>query len=122
MAGKTSSHRDPPGPNEVRLTGLSEAQEKACRAALQAFLERNGLVSWGLSLNLSDDGPQAQRLDISVVAASPDDDFEVRSSSVTVHEGVDLAEAVDLCLETHYNACMNRRALSHRKTPIEIAY
>jgi hypothetical protein len=95
------------------LTGLSEAQEAACRAALDAFLERNRLVSWGVKVNLVKDGLRTCRLDISV-AASAEFDFEVRTSQVTVDRALDLGQVVDLCLETHYNACMNRKAMSNR--------
>lgn len=91
------------------LAGLSEAQEGACYAALCEFLERNHLASWGLRVNRSKAGPRTWRLDISV-AAPPEFDFQVRSSQMTVDETVDLGQLADLCLETHYNACMNRKA------------
>lgn len=97
----------------LKLTGLSEAQEDACCGALQAFLERHSLASWGLNVKLEDEGPQTWRLEISVVA-SPELDFQIRTSQVSVDKTVDLAQIVDLCLETHYNACMNREAMSHR--------
>lgn len=99
----------------IELNGLSEAQEKACYAALQAFLERNLIASWRLKVNLSEDGPLTCRLNVSVVAP-PEFDFQTRSTQVSVDKNVDLARVVDLCLETHYNACMNARAMSSRGT------
>jgi hypothetical protein len=99
---------------DLDLTGLSEAQEEACHAALGAFLERNRLASWGLKVDLSNDGPRTCQLDISV-AASAEFDFQVRSNQITVDKTLDLGRIVDLCLETHYNACMNRKAMSDRK-------
>ena len=96
---------------EVRFTGLSNQQEEVCLGALQAFLERHSLDGWGLTLNLSDAGRETFRLDAAVVAP-PEFDFSVRSSHVLVDQTLDLAEVVDLCLETHYNACMNRKAMS----------
>lgn len=102
---------------KLKVSGLSEAQQAACDSALRAFLKRNALTSWELSVNLThDDGPQGQQLHISAVA-SPELDFEVRSSELTVDKSVDLAEVVDLFLETHYNACMNRKAMSSPKPP-----
>lgn len=102
------------GNAKLKLTGLSDVQEEACRAALIAFLERNRLASWELSVNLSDNGPHSWRLDITVVA-SPELDFQKRSTQLTADKTVDLAQVVDLCLETHYNACMNREATSARE-------
>jgi hypothetical protein len=101
---------------DLDLTGLSAAQEEACHAALGAFLERNRLAYWGLTVNLSNDGPRTCRLDISI-AASAEFDFQVRSSRITVDKTLDLGQVVDLCLETHYAACMNRKAMSDRKQP-----
>ena len=63
-------------------------------------------------MNLKDDGPERWLLDISVVA-SADLDFQVRSTQVSVDKTMDLARVVDLCLETHYNACMNGKAMSY---------
>jgi hypothetical protein len=97
----------------LELTGLSEAQEAACYAAMQAFLERNRLAFWSLKVDLSDDGPKTSRLTVSV-GASAELDFQVRSTQVSVDKTVDLTQVVDLCLETHYNACMNGKARSHR--------
>lgn len=103
------------GGANIDLTGLSETQEEACYAALRAFLERNRLSSWGLHVNLRNDGPQSWQLDISV-AAPAEFDFQVRSSRITVDNTLDLAQVVDLCLETHYNACMNSKAMSSGST------
>ena len=93
------------------LAGLSEVQEEGCYTALRAFLERNRLAPWGLYVSLSSGGPHTWLLDISVVA-SAEFDFQARSSQMTVDKTVDLARVVDLCLETHYNACMNGKAMS----------
>jgi hypothetical protein len=93
------------------LAGLSEVQEEGCYTALRAFLERNRLAPWGLYVSLSSGGPHTWLLDISVVA-SAEFDFQARSSQLTVDKTVDLARVVDLCLETHYNACMNGKAMS----------
>jgi hypothetical protein len=101
----------PQSSSDVKLAGLSNQQEEVCLSALQAFLERHGLDSWGLTLNLSDAGNETWRLDASVVAP-PEFDFSVRSTHVLVDRSLDLAPVVDLCLETHYNACMNRKAMS----------
>ncbi len=98
---------------DVTLNGLSEAQEEVCQAALQAFRERHGLAEWGLNMSLSDEGPGTWKLHISVVA-SRDLDFQVRSNHIIVDKTLDLARVVDLCLETHYHACMNSRAMSQR--------
>jgi hypothetical protein len=100
------------GSANLELTGLSEAQEECCYAALRAFLERNRLASWGLNVSLSSDGPHTWLLDISVLAPA-EFDFQVRSSQMTVDKTLDLAQIVDLCLETHYNACMNGKAISN---------
>lgn len=102
-----------PIPASIELNGLSEAQEKACYAAMQAFLERNQIASWRLKVNLTEDGPQTCRLNVSVVAPS-EFDFQTRSTQVSVDKSVDLARVADLCLETHYNACMNAKAMSNR--------
>jgi|SRR5580692_3325726 hypothetical protein len=108
----TSPTRASLGNPRLYLTGLSQAQEQACCSALEAFLERNRLSSWRLNVNLKDDGPERWLLDISVVA-SADLDFQVRSTQVSVDKTMDLARVVDLCLETHYNACMNGKAMSY---------
>jgi hypothetical protein len=92
-------------------TGLSETQKKACWAAMNAFLERNRLAAWGLNVNLTNLGPATWELDIAVVA-SVEFGFKIRSSQVTVDKTVDLKRVVDLCLETHYNACKNSKAMS----------
>lgn len=102
-----------PIPASIELNGLSEAQQTACYATLQAFLERNHIASWRLKVNLTEDGPKTCRLNVSVVAPS-DFDFQTRSTQVSVDKNVDLARIVDLCLETHYNACMNTKAMSSR--------
>jgi hypothetical protein len=94
------------------LTGLSEAQKETCCSTLETFLERNHLASWRLNVNLKDDGPERWLLDIDVVA-SAEFDFQVRSTQVSVDKTLDLAQVVDLCLETHYNACMNGKAMSY---------
>jgi hypothetical protein len=62
----------------LELTGLSEAQEAACYAAMQAFLERNRLAFWSLKVHLSDDGPKTWRLTVTV-GAPAEFDFQVRS-------------------------------------------
>jgi len=108
----TSPSRTSLGNPRLDLTGLSQVQEKACFSALEAFLERNRLASWRLNVNLKDDGPDRWLLDISVVA-SAEFDFQVRSTQVSVDKTLDLAQVVDLCLETHYNACMNGKAMSY---------
>lgn len=98
------------GRANLEATGLSDAQEVACYAALEAFLKRNRLADWGLQVNLGKDS----RLDVSVVASS-EFDYQARSSQFTIDKTLNLAEVVDLCLETHYNACMNTKAMSHRE-------
>ena len=105
----------PPYSTDVKLNGLSQAQQQACHAALRAFRERHGLADWGLTVNLSDHGTQSWQVDISVVA-SRDLDFQIRSNHVSVDKTLDLQRVVDLCLETHYHACMNRKAMSQRPT------
>lgn len=95
------------GVANVELVGLTEAQEECCYATLRAFLETNRLLSWGLKVSLNSNG----LLDISAVAPV-EFDSQVRTSQVTVDKTVDLAQVVDLCLETHYNACMNTRSMS----------
>jgi hypothetical protein len=67
-------------------------------------------------VDLSDDGPQTLRLNI-VAVAPAELDRQIRSSHITVDKSFDLADVVDLCLETHYNTCMNRRAISHSFRP-----
>jgi hypothetical protein len=95
----------------LEATGLSETQEKACWAAMQAFLKRKRLAAWGLNMNLTNHGPETWQLDIAVVA-SAEFGFKIRSSQITVDKTVDLGRVVDLYLETHYNACMNSKAMS----------
>jgi len=97
----------------LELTGLSEAQEAACYAAMEAFQERNRLSFWGLKVHLSEDGPETWRLTVSVEAPA-EFDFQTRSTQVGLNKTIDLAQVVDLCLETHYNACMNNKARSNR--------
>jgi hypothetical protein len=99
--------------NLLELNGLSAAQEQTCYETREAFLERNRLNSWGLTVKLASNGPESWLLDISV-AASVEFESQARSTQVTVDNTVDLAEVVDSCLETHYNSCMNRRAMSPR--------
>jgi hypothetical protein len=99
------------GSANLELAGLSGAQEECCYAVMQAFQERNRLSSWRLKVDLRSDGPHSWLLDISAVA-SAEFGFQVRTSQLTVDKGVDLAQVVDLCLETHYNACMNGRAMA----------
>ncbi len=89
---------------------LSAAQEQACYQTREAFLERNRLSSWGLSVSLDSNRPETRLLDISI-AASADFDRQTRSTQVIVDETVDLAQVVDTCLEIHYNTCMNRKAM-----------
>jgi hypothetical protein len=101
---------------DVKLSGLSEAQEEACHAALQEFRDRHGLSYWGLNVNLTEDGPQTWQVDISVVA-SPDLNFQVRSNRLTVDKTLDLARVVDLCLETHFHACMNTMSVTRGWVP-----
>jgi hypothetical protein len=95
----------------LEMNGLSAAQEQACYETREAFLERNGLNSWRLTVNLRPNGPAAWLLDISV-EASADFDRQTRSTAISVDGTVDLAQVVDMCLETHYNACMNRKAMA----------
>jgi len=95
------------GVANVELVGLTRAQEECCYATLRDFLERNRLRSWGLTVSLNTNG----LLDISAVAPA-EFDFQVRTSQMTVDQTVDLAQVVDLCLETHYNVCMNTIAMS----------
>jgi hypothetical protein len=64
-------------------------------------------------MNLSQVRPDSWVIDISVTA-SQEFDFKVRSSRMTVDRTVDLGDVVDLCLETHYNSCMNDRARSNK--------
>ena len=97
----------------LELIGLSEAQEAACYTAMEAFLQRNRLAFWGLKVHLSDDGPETWRLTVTVDAPA-DFDFQTRSTQVGVNKTVDLGQVVDLCLETHFNACMNTKSRSNR--------
>jgi hypothetical protein len=99
--------------NLLELNGLSAAQERACYETREAFLVRNRLTSWGLTVSVSSNGPETWLLDISV-AAPLDFDRQARSTQVIVDETIDLARVVDSCLETHYNSCMNRRAMAQR--------
>src|SRR5262249_45926032 len=99
------------GPNSLELNGLSTEQAQACREAREAFLESHSLAPWGLNVNLGEDGPQTWRLEI-VVVASADFDRQIRSTQVTIDKTIDLAQVVEHCLEAHYNACMNRKAMS----------
>jgi hypothetical protein len=108
----TSPIRASLGNARLDLTGLSEAQKETCCSTLETFLERNHLASWRLNVNLKDDGPERWLLGIDVVA-SVEFDFQVRSTQVSVDKTLDLARVVDLCLETHYNACMNGKAMSY---------
>jgi hypothetical protein len=41
-----------------------------------------------------------------------DFDRQIRSTQVTIDKTIDLAQVVEHCLEAHYNACMNRKAMS----------
>lgn len=104
------------GANMLEMKGLSASQEKTCLDARDGFLARHDLSSWGLDVNLHEDGPATWRLDILVVASS-DFDRQIRSSHITVDKAIDLADFVDLCLETHYNTCMNRKAMSKSFRP-----
>jgi hypothetical protein len=99
----------PPSNHDVELRGLSPQQRASCRAALEAFLNRHGLAYWGLIVNLAESGPRTWELEVSVVAPL-ELEFPVRTNHLKVDKMLNLARVVDLCLETHYNACMNRRA------------
>lgn len=99
----------PPSNHEVELCGLSSQQKASCRAVLDAFLIRHDLASWGLIVALTESGPRAWQLEVSVTAPM-DHDIPVRTTRLQVDKALDLAHIVDLCLETHYHACMNRRA------------
>jgi hypothetical protein len=35
-----------------------------------------------------------------------------RTSQMMVDKTLDLTQVIDLCLETHYNACMNSKAMA----------
>jgi len=100
----------------LEMNGLSAAQEQACYETREAFLERNRLNAWRLAVNLRGNGPETWLLDITV-EASADFDRQTRSTQITVDNTVDLAEVVDSCLETHFNACMNRRAMAQAAAP-----
>jgi hypothetical protein len=51
---------------------------------------------------------------VAVTAIAPIElDLPVRTTHLKVDKMVNLARVVDLCLETHYHACMNRRAAAH---------
>jgi hypothetical protein len=102
----------PPSNPDVQLRGLTPHQKVSCRAALEAFLNRHGLVYWGLIVNLTESGPRTWQLEVSVVAPI-ELDFPVRTNHLRVDKTVNLARVVDLCLETHYHACMNRKAAAH---------
>jgi hypothetical protein len=99
----------PPSNPEIELRGLSPQQKATCRAALEAFLDRHGLDHWGLIVQLSETGPRSWELDISVVGPN-DLDVSVWTSHLFVDKTLDLERVVDLCLETHYHASMNRKA------------
>jgi hypothetical protein len=98
------------GSNSLELNGLSAEQAQACHEVRGAFLESYGLAPWGLNVSLGEDGPKTWRLEI-VVVASADFDRQIRSTQVTVDRTIDLAQVVEHCLEAHYNACMNRKAM-----------
>jgi hypothetical protein len=102
--------------NLLEMNGLSAEQEQACYDAREGFLARHRLTSWGLNVNLGEDGPATWRLDLMVVA-SADFDRQIRSSHITVDKTFDLGDVVDLCLETHYNTCMNRKSISQSFRP-----
>jgi hypothetical protein len=99
----------PPSNHDVQLRGLSSQQRASCRAALEAFLDRHELAYWGLIVNLAESEPRSWQLEVSVIAPM-DQDFPARTTHLQVDKTLDLGRVVDLCLETHYHACMNRRA------------
>ena len=102
----------PPSNQDVQLRGLTAQQKVSCRSALEAFLNRHGLAYWGLIVNLTEAGPRTWQLEVSVVAPI-ELDFPIRANHLKVEKTLNLARVVDLCLETHYNACMNRKAAAH---------
>ena len=97
---------------DVQLRGLTAQQKASCRAALEAFLNRHGLAYWGLIVDITEAGPGAWELEVSGVAPI-ELDFPIRTNQLKVDQTVNLARVVDLCLETHYHACMNRKAAAH---------
>jgi hypothetical protein len=106
---------DLPNNPDLKLNGLSMGQADVCRCAFAEFLTRHRLVHWQLEVTLSESGPETWQMDVSV-AAPPEMGFPVRSNSLGVDKNVALARVIDLCLETHYNACMNRKAAGQAST------
>jgi hypothetical protein len=100
---------------DLRLSGLSVRQAAVCRAAHDEFLKRHGLYNWPLSVILLENGPETWQMEVSV-AAPAEFGFPLRSNSLGIDKNVDLARVVDLFLETHYNACMNRKAAGQATT------
>lgn len=96
-------------PLSITLSGLTPVQQSACQDALRVFLSRHGLESWGLDVTLVDSGLQTAELHVFSVT-STELGLVTRATDVNVDSGVDLGAVVDLCLETHYNACMNTKA------------
>ena len=101
----------PPSNHDVQLRGLSAQQKASCRSALQGFLNRHGLAYWGLIVDLFESGPRMWELEVSVVAPI-ELDFPIRTNHLKVDKTLNVARVVDLCLETHYNACMNLKAVA----------
>ena len=99
----------PPRNPQLELRGLTPAQEANCRSVLNAFLSRHCLRSWGLTVSLIEATPRTWQLEVSVVAPNGFD-APVRMNRLKIDKTLSLARVVDLCLETHYNACMNRKA------------
>ncbi len=99
----------PPSNLDVQLRGLSPQQKSSCRDALDAFLNRHGLAYWGLIVDLAECAPRTWQLEVTAVAPI-ELDFPVRTTHLKVDQMVNLARVVDLCLETHFHACMNRKA------------
>ena len=102
----------PPSSHDVQLRGLTTQQKVSCRSALEAFLNRHGLAYWGLIVDLAEAGPKMWELEVSVIAPI-ELDFPIRTNRLRLDKTVNLSRVVDLCLETHYNACMNRKAAAH---------
>ena len=63
-------------------------------------------------MDLAEAGPKMWELEVSVIAPI-DLDFPIRTNRLKLDKAVNLSRVVDLCLETHFNACMNRKAAAH---------
>src|ERR1700722_1082768 len=97
----------PPRNLDVQLRGLSPHQKSSCRDSLDAFLNRHALAYWGLIVDLTESSQRTWQLEVTAVAPI-ELDFPVRTTHLKVDKMVNLARVVDLCLETHFHACMNR--------------